>query len=357
MGSGTAVVIGGSPTAAEGPRLVTENTCPAEMFAKARTLCDPVLRRAVEQMPDSLRIKLGYHFGWRDATGHPTRGRSGKGLRAALVFAVAAACGAAESTAASAAAAIEMLHNFTLVHDDVMDGDEMRHGRATVWRLWGRDAAIVLGDAMHAMAIRLLLDLPTASVAEAVGRLEAATVELCRGQYEDLMFESGSSVGVGEYVRMVLGKTGALMGVACALGALCADADAATVAAFDRFGRELGVAFQFADDVLGIVGDPAVTGKPVGNDLIRRKRSLPVVAALESGCSAAAELSELYRSDAPMTIADVSRATQLVQACGALDWTRRQAELRAQCALAALPAGAATMELRILTRAAARRDQ
>ncbi|WP_328387511.1 polyprenyl synthetase family protein [Nocardia sp. NBC_00416] len=330
---------------------------PGEIFAEARTSCDPALREAVEQLPDPLRLMAGYHFGWWDETGHPTRGRSGKGLRAALVFAVTAACGGAESTAVAAAAAIEMLHNFTLVHDDVMDADEMRHGRATVWRVWGSDAALVLGDAMHAMTIRMLLNLPTASVAEAVGRVEAATVEMCRGQYEDLMFESRPTVEAGEYMRMVLGKTGSLMGCACALGALCADADADTVAAFDHFGRELGAAFQFTDDVLGIVGDTAVTGKPVGNDLARRKRSLPVVAALDSGCPEAADLRELYRSDGPMTTADVARATRFVEACGALDWTRQQADLRAQSAFAALPAGTATVRLRLLTQAAVRRDQ
>ncbi|MGV0741115.1 polyprenyl synthetase family protein [Mycolicibacterium sp. XJ870] len=299
----------------------------------------------------------GYHFGWWDTTGRPIRARSGKGIRAALVIGASAACGGTEMAAVSAAAAIEMQHNFTLVHDDVMDADEMRHGRATVWRVWGRDAALVLGDALHAMTVRMLLDLPTTSVLEAVGRLEAATLELCRGQYEDCVFETRSAVEVEEYMHMVMGKTGSLMGCACALGALCAEADDATVTAFGRFGLELGAAFQFADDVLGIVGDPAVTGKPVGNDLIRRKRSLPVVAALESGCPGATELSELYRSDAPMTTAEVARATQLVAACGGLDWASEQAALRAQSALQALPAGIASAELRALTGVAVRRDR
>ncbi|MEU7631802.1 polyprenyl synthetase family protein [Nocardia sp. NPDC049220] len=316
-----------------------------------------MLREAVDQLPAPLRLMAGYHYGWWDSTGRPTPGRSGKGLRAALVLAAAAACGIVGPTVVSAAASIEMLHNWTLIHDDVIDADEMRHGRPTVWRVWGSDAALVLGDAMHAMTIRMLLDLPAAQMAEAVDRLETVTVELCRGQYEDCLFESRPSVTVGEYMQMVGGKTGALMGCACALGALCAYADAATIGAFDSFGRELGAAFQAADDVLGIVGDPAVTGKPVGTDLIRRKRSLPVVAALESGASAAVDLDELYRSAAPMTNTEVAQATQLVAACGGIDWAQQHAQLRAQSALAALPAGAATAELAALTQAAVRRVQ
>jgi geranylgeranyl diphosphate synthase, type I len=339
-----------SPLAATDPH-------PGEILATARALCDSVLRGAVEDLPDPLHRMAGYHFGWWDATGHPIEARSGKGLRAALVLGVAAACGGSGPSVVSVAAAIEMLHNFTLVHDDVVDADEMRHGRATVWRVWGRPAALVLGDAMHAMTIRMLVNLPTAWAAGAVERLEAATVEMCRGQYEDCVFESRPVVGVGEYMQMVTGKTGALMGCACGLGALSAHADAATVAAFDCFGRQLGAAFQFADDVLGIVGDPAATGKPVGNDLIRRKRSLPVIAALESGCPSAAELDELYRSDSPMTAAEVARATQLVKDCGGLDWAQQQAELCAQSALDAIPARATSVELRVLTRAVARRDR
>ena len=339
------------------PSSATEDVHAGEILAAARSMCDPVLRGTVDQLPDPLRLMAGYHFGWWDTTGRPTRGRSGKGLRAALVLAVADACGSPVPRAVSAAAAIETLHGFTLVHDDVMDGDKMRHGRATVWRVWGRDAALVLGDALHAMAIEMLLDLPAASVAEAVRRLENATVDVCQGQYEDCAFESRSAVTVDEYVQMVLGKTGALMGCACAMGALCAGADAATVAAFDDFGRQIGVAFQNADDVLGIVGDPAVTGKPFGTDLIRRKRTLPVVAALASGHPAAAELAELYRSDAPMTGPEAARAAHLVAACGGLDSAQQQAELRAQSALATLPPGAATVEVRTLAQAAVRRDQ
>ncbi|MHC9296516.1 polyprenyl synthetase family protein [Mycobacterium sp. LTG2003] len=336
---------------------VTQEPEPGSILAKARELCDPVLRGAVDQLPESLRLMAGYHFGWWDATGRPAKGRSGKGMRAALVLATNAACGSTDMAALPAAAAIEMLHNFTLIHDDVMDADEMRHGRATVWRVWGRDAALVVGDAMHAMTIRMLLDLPSTSAVEAVERIETATVELCRGQYEDCDFESRAVVRVDEYMHMVTGKTGSLMGCACALGALSACSDPETVAAFERFGTELGAAFQFADDVLGIVGDPAATGKPVGNDLIRRKRSLPVVAALGSRRPEAAELSELYRSAGPMTTAEVVRATHLVRACGGLDWASQQAEARARSAFGALPAGAASTELRVLAQAIARRDR
>jgi geranylgeranyl diphosphate synthase type I len=126
-------------------------------------------------------------------------------------------------------------------------------------------------------------------------------------------------VGVDEYMAMAMGKTGALMGCACALGALSACADLSTVAAMDRFGREVGLAFQLTDDLTGIWGDPKVTGKPAGNDLARRKRSAPVAAALAPETDALVELGGLYRSETPMTSADVARAAALIEAAGVAD--------------------------------------
>jgi geranylgeranyl diphosphate synthase type I len=250
----------------------------------------------------------------------------------------AAACGGDAEHAAKAAAAVELLHNFTLLHDDVMDGDLTRRDRATVWHVWGVNNAILLGDALHTLAIQVLTTVPGASAAiSAIAMLEASCMELCVGQFEDCYFEGRKGVTVDDYLRMAGGKTARLMGCACALGAVSAGADDATVSAMDSFGYQLGLAFQSVDDLIGIWGNSDVTGKPVGNDLARRKATLPVVVALNSGCEAAAELAQLYRTKHTMTPNEIERATFLVEAAGGRQVTEGFAEARIQAATAALP--------------------
>lgn len=307
------------------------------LLAQTRAACDPVLLESVGSLPEPLRRMAGYHFGWWDTAGAPISADRGKTLRPALTIGTATAYGSGPADAAPVAAAIELAHNSTLIHDDVIDGDHLRRGRTTVWCVWGTADAIQLGDALHALAMRVLTSRPTRWTSEAVDRLETALIEVCRGQSEDCAFEARARIGVDEYVRMAMGKTGALTGCACALGALSAGASPTAVAALDRFGQQLGLGFQFVDDLLGIWGDPATTGKPAGNDLARRKQSLPVVTALASGTSAAVELSELYRSELPMTAADVDHAMTLIEAAGARGSTERQAEQRLAAAIAALP--------------------
>ena len=296
-----------------------------------------MLRAAVGWLGEPLATMAGYHLGWWDANRDALLGGGGKSIRAALVWGAAAACGEV-SDAAPAAAAVELMHNFSLVHDDVMDRDVTRRGMPTVWTVWGQSSAVLLGDALHALSSRVLADLLEPAVAmEAVTRLESSCMALCVGQFEDCDFETRRSVTVDQYLQMAAGKTAGLMGCACALGALTAGADAVIVSAMERFGFQLGLAFQIVDDVMGIWGDPRVTGKPVGSDLARRKATLPVVAALNSGCAAAAELSRLYGSPAAMTRGDVARATELVEAAGGRRAAQQYADERIQAAMAALP--------------------
>lgn len=307
------------------------------LLTRARCQCDPVLRSAVGLLAEPLAKMAGYHLGWWDAQGCGVTGGGGKSLRAALVLGAAAACGDA-GAGVPAAVAVELFHNFTMLHDDVLDGDATRRGRPTVWSVWGIPSAILLGDALHALAIRVLAERwGGAAVASAVASLEATCLTLCVGEFEDGAFETRQAVTVDEYLRMAGAKTAALMGRACALGALSAGAGDAMVSALDRFGCEVGLAFQIVDDLLGIWGDPAVTGKPVGNDLARRKATLPVVAALNSGGAAAAELAELYRSGDQMTAAQVARATELVEAAGGKRAAQRIADEHLLAAINALP--------------------
>jgi geranylgeranyl diphosphate synthase type I len=302
----------------------------AALLERTRALVDPELRTAVESLPGSMRRIARYHFGWEHADGTPAAGHAGKAIRPALVLAAAAALGgpAARAAAVRAAAAVELVHNFTLLHDDVMDRDPTRRHRPTAWTVFGDADAILAGDALQALALRLLAEDPHPAAGPAAARLTACVVELCAGQHTDTDLEhrAPDEVTLDEVLAMAEAKTGALLGCACALGALYAGAGAEEVAALDGFGRQAGLAFQLIDDVIGIWGDPRHTGKPAGADLAARKKSLPVVAALSSGAPAAAELAALYGK--PHITGDsegIARTALAVEQAGGRDWAQAEA--------------------------------
>lgn len=264
-----------------------------------------------------------YHFGWEEADGTPAAGHAGKAIRPALVLAAVRALGGDPDRAVRAAVAVELAHNFTLLHDDIIDEDSRRRGRPTAWTVFGTPDAIIVGDAMMALALRLLAEDPHPASAQASARLAACVVELCAGQQADCAFEQRDRVSLDECLTMAMAKTGALLGCACALGALYAGAGPDEVDAVDGFGREAGLAFQLIDDLIGIWGDPEHTGKPAGADLLARKKSLPVVAALTSGTEAGRELAGLYAG--PMSGDDVQRAAAAVDRAGGRDWAQAHA--------------------------------
>ncbi|MEV6773491.1 polyprenyl synthetase family protein [Nocardia sp. NPDC051030] len=327
-------------------------------LSEARGSIEPVLRAAVASLADPLDRMAGYHFGWCDADGAEVEAAQGKALRPALTFAAATACGGDLDHAVHAAAAVELLHNFSLVHDDVMDTDAFRHGRPTVWRIWGETNATLLGDALQALALGVLSDgVPERVTSEAVIRLARATVILCRGQYADCAFETRENVTVEEYLSMAAGKTGALLGCACALGALCAGADHRTVSAMHTFGCEIGLVFQLVDDAIDIWGDPALTGKPAHSDLIHRKQSFPVVCALTSNTGAGRELARIYHARQPITAARAARAADLIEEAGGRQRTLGRATAALEAALEALPPEVAAADLTALAHLVAYRDR
>ncbi|MFJ2819870.1 family 2 encapsulin nanocompartment cargo protein polyprenyl transferase [Streptomyces toxytricini] len=303
----------------------------AVLLERAREAVDPLLRRTVGSLPGPMRRVAMYHFGWEAADGTAAAGGAGKAVRPALVLAAAgalagpdgAAAAAAADAAARAAVAVELAHNFTLLHDDVIDRDATRRGRPTAWTVFGTPDAIITGDAMMALALRLLAEDPHPASAAASARVSACIVELCAGQQADCAFEQRSQVALEECLAMATAKTGALLGCSCALGALYAGAGEDEVDAMDAFGREAGLAFQLIDDLIGIWGDPGHTGKPAGADLLARKKSLPVVAALTSGTAAGEELAALYAG--PMEGEDVRRAADAVERAGGRDWAQAHA--------------------------------
>jgi geranylgeranyl diphosphate synthase type I len=219
-------------------------------------------------------------LGWEDADGNRADA-GGKRLRPLLTLAVAEICGATDLSAAfSAAVAVELIHNFSLVHDEIQDRDAERHGRPTLWARFGEAQAINAGDLLYARAFAALGGLPPGITGPALALLSDATERMIRGQWQDLEFEQRMDVQPPEYLDMVAGKTGALIGAAAAVGALAAGASEASVLAFERWGVAAGLAFQARDDYLGTWGDVDVTGKSNVNDLLRRKKTLPVLLAL-----------------------------------------------------------------------------
>jgi geranylgeranyl diphosphate synthase type I len=291
-----------------------------ELLAWSRATIDPPLRAAVDSLPGTMRHVAGYHFGWWDEEGQPIQADPGKAVRPALVLTCAEAVGEAGAAidAIPAAVAVELVHNFSLIHDDVMDADLTRRYRPTVWAALGRDAAILAGDALLALALEVLADSarPTASA------LLSRTVQrLLDGQSADLAFELRADVTLDECLTMAKAKTGALIGCSCALGVLYGGGRAEQVAQLRGFGERIGLAFQFVDDVLGIWGDTAVTGKPARSDLRSRKKSLPVVAALTSGTEAGRGLAAMY--GAPSEV-DIEWAAELVDRAGGREFCRRQ---------------------------------
>ncbi|WP_018658243.1 polyprenyl synthetase family protein [Actinomadura flavalba] len=319
-----------------------------DVLAWSRALLDPALRAAVGELSGEMRRIAEYHFGWRDELDRPASAPAGKALRPTLALLSAEAVGADAADALPAAVAIELAHNFSLLHDDVMDGDVTRRHRPTAWTLFGANAAILAGDALLACATEgLAADEVGGAAVRTFGR---AVRELVEGQCADVSFEERTDVTLAECQAMAAKKTGALIGAACALGAIFGGGDPARVTHLRRFGDRLGLAFQIADDRLGIWGDPAVTGKAVHADLVRRKKSLPVVAALNAETPASAALAELYHGSEPLTPDDAARAAVLVEQAGGRAWAvARTGELRAEALAELAEVGAPPAPLHELT--------
>lgn len=223
---------------------------------------------------------VAYHLGWTDAQGQPVEAPGGKLLRPLLCLAAARGYGD-ERAALDAAVAVELLHAFSLVHDDIEDGDTERRHRPTLWALRGVPLALNAGDSLFALAHRVLIDavatLPARAALRALRVFEDATLRMIEGQHADLEFESRPGVTLVEYLHMTSGKTGALIGASLALGGLFAGAPEGDVDTLRDAGVAIGIAFQAVDDALSAWGDAARTGKAVGNDAARGKKSLPVV--------------------------------------------------------------------------------
>ena len=229
---------------------------------------------------------MRYQLGWVDEQGQPQPSWGGKMLRSALCLLTCEVVGGDWHKALPAAASLEMVHNFSLIHDDIEDGSPQRRHRDSLWKVWGQAQAINAGDAMFALSRLAMLRLatrgvPDTKVLRAISRLDETCLQLTTGQYLDLSYEQRLDIGVKQYLDMISGKTASLFACSIYLGALVGCDNEPIITHLDNFGRKLGMVFQIQDDILNIWGEGSITGKPSAWDIHHKKKSLPIIYALE----------------------------------------------------------------------------
>ena len=301
---------------------------------------------------------LTYHMGW---TGEGAGAEAtGKRIRPLMVLLSTASCRTDWKFALPAAAAIELVHNFSLVHDDIQDNSPTRRGRETTWVKWGAPMAINVGDALFVLSNQAMIDLQESYSAEVVLRaaeiLNHTCLELTRGQYLDIAYEERTDLSVDDYWPMISSKTAALLSACCHIGALLGGADESKQEAFRSFGHYLGLAFQVQDDILGIWGDETVTGKSAASDLVEGKNSLPVLA----GLGKKSKFAERW-SQGPIRPEEVNEVKRLLASEGGLiaaqDASRQMTDLALMSLREADPQGEAGEALVELANKLLQRDQ
>jgi len=262
-----------------------------------------------------------------DAAGHLII-HGGKRLRPYMVIRSCQILGGKVSNAMLAASAVEMVHNFTLVHDDIMDNDEMRHGVPTVHKKFGMPVAILAGDVLFSKAFQIITEskLSANATTKLVSRLSKACVDVCEGQLLDVkMAEERKIPTQVEYITMVSKKTAALFDVSCAMGAICATNKSDDISNLSSFGKNLGIAFQITDDLIGVMGDPKITKKPVGNDLREGKKSLPILMAIKSAKGKNKKTILKAFGNSKATRNDLNKAVGVIRSLGIEENVRKQA--------------------------------
>ena len=303
-----------------------------------------ILRQRIEQglldtfekhdFSSSLALKdmLAYHMGWH---GKSENALQGKRIRPQITLLFAGAYECPIENALPAALAIEFLHNFTLIHDDIQDKSSRRHGRLTLWKKWGVAQAINAGDALFSIAQLAMLDLVKTTNAvianEGVRHLNQVCLRLTQGQHSDIAFESNPKVDIPSYIQMIAGKTGALIALSANMGGMVAQQQQERLTFLSEFGENLGLAFQIQDDFLGIWGDSKTIGKSTASDILRHKKTLPILFGLMN-CP---EFQEDWQNETPSSDQIYQMAETLTE-CGAKDYTMSQVEIYTKRACNAL---------------------
>ena len=297
-----------------------------QVLNRVMELVEPELVNSVKKLSDELLPVIEYHFGWKTIKGIEAPEDTGKRLRPSLAVLSAEAVGRDLEVAIPGAVAVELIHNFSLIHDDIIDGDKERRHRPSAWTAFSIEDALIAGDALHTLAFQVLLEENTPERVQAARRLVDATTTMISGQAADMTFDDLPTISFEECLKMEAAKTGALLGYSSSVGAILSGADENTCNALEVFGYELGLAYQAVDDVLGIWGDPKITGKPAGNDLREKKKSMPVSIVLSANNSDSEKLLEIFSTKEDLDEEEIVRASALIENAGGREATLEEAD-------------------------------
>ena len=307
-----------------------------DFFTRYHDRIDEALRAELDGLEPAIYDIHRYYMGWQEIDGSDSMLTGGKRMRPTLAMLAADAVGGDLDRATPIAVALEYVHNFSLIHDDIEDMDRVRHHRPTVWTIWGEPAAIVSGNAMLKIADAAAWKLRSAGVDEAVAleaqaELTSHYLKMMEGQYLDISFETEESVTVDQYLDMIERKTGALIEASIYLGSLVAPRSGPVrrkAAALKAIGNDIGRIFQIRDDVLGVWGGEE-TGKPVGADIKRKKKALPAVHVLSTSTGVTAErLRQIFRTKDDLEEEDVNVVLEEMEILGTQDYCQAMAEQR-----------------------------
>ena len=284
---------------------------------------------------------LRYYMGWADEEGKPHDGMGGKALRPTLCLFACEAAGGNPAFAMPAAVALEFIHNFSLIHDDIQDRDVTRHNRKTLWAIWGDSKAMIAGNVLRVIAddcLHQMLDsgLGYERCLLIADALTQAYLEMIEGQYLDLEYEGRKDISMSDYFNMISRKTGALIRCSFNLGGLVGARDRNVAAAFENSGRALGYVFQIIDDVLGVWGVEKVTGKPVGADIRRKKNSYPLVRAMEIAEAGDNQILDHIYGKEKLDDVDVESVLTVLDQLNVRDAAQNEAERFAKIAIASV---------------------
>ncbi len=298
-------------------------------YASCQNKIEDELRSIVGHKPLALYDMLQYHLGWQDMTGHSIKSYHGKLIRPILcLLCYQATGGELLEEVLPAAASLELIHNFSLIHDDIQDNSHSRRQRPTVWTIWGQPQAINAGDAMFTMSYLALLrlhdnNINDTKVIRSLRLLSEVCLNLCEGQYLDMVYESNCNISIENYLSMIMKKTAGLIATSTALGACLGTENEELVDRFYEFGRDLGMAYQIADDILGIWGIEEKIGKPVKSDILQKKKTLPVVYSLNNSTGKDRQELEQFYSQKITEDQDVRKIAEIINRVGAKTYSQK----------------------------------
>ena len=317
------------------------------VFDRYREEVGHALRASLSGDDSLIRRMLAYAMGWVDVEGAPTLATEGKALRPTLCLLACEATGGATADAMPAAVALELVHNFSLIHDEIQDRDDVRRHRPTLWKVWGERKALVAGNVMRIFADMALWGHRDRETALTVaGLVTQANLDMIEGQYMDLHFEGRLDITMDDYLAMISRKTGALIRCSLVAGAAAGSGDPAVIEAFQESGKAFGMVFQVRDDYLGVWGVEAATGKPVGADIRRKKNAFPFVYAMSKASGEGREaLLEIY-GQPEVGDGDVAAALDIMERLGARENAQALARYHSERAIEALRGIELTSEAR-----------